>query len=80
MGVSGCGWTSSSNVSIMVHPFCTFTKSAPNSASAADNVTNFKMVRRVKIRLLSVKGSPSLGTEPRNKYLDARLLEFLEKM
>ena len=76
MGVGGCVCPSSANVSLMVRPSFTLTKSAPNSDSAADDATNFKMVQRLKIVLLSVMGSPSLGTEPRKKWSDARLLEF----
>ena len=62
MGVGGCGWPSSDNVRIMVHPSFTFMKSAPNSASAIDDATHFNIVQRVKIAPLSVMGSPSLGT------------------
>ena len=60
----------------MVCPSFTFMKSAPNSASAADDATDFKMVQKVKITPLSVMGSPSLGTESRKKLPDARLLAF----
>ena len=76
MGVGSCGWTSYANVSLMVHPSFTFMKSAPNSASAADDATNFRIVQRVKIALLSVMGSPSLGNETRKKWPDARFIEF----
>ena len=79
MGFSGCGWPSYANVSLMMRPSFTFMKIAPNSASAADDATNFKMVRRVKISPLSVMGSASLGTEPRKKWPYARLLAFLEE-
>ena len=64
----------------MVRPSFTFTKSAPNSASAADDAKCFKMVQRVKIAPLSVMGSPSLGTEPRKKCPDARLLAFFAEI
>ena len=47
MGVGSCGWTSYANVSIMVRPSFTFMKIAPNSASAADDATNFRIVQRV---------------------------------
>ena len=50
--------------------------SEPNSASTADDATNFKMVQRVNITPLSVMGSPSLGTELGKKWPDARLLEL----
>ena len=60
----------------MMLTYLKFMKSAPKSASAADDSTNFKMVQRVKIVLLSVMGSPYFGTEPRNKWPDAQLLAF----
>ena len=74
--MNGGLWPSSTNFSLLVRPSFTFMKSAPNSASAANDATNFKMVQRVKIAQLSVMGSPYLGNEPRKKLLDARLLEF----
>ena len=76
MGVCGCGWPSSTNVSLIVRTSLIFMKSAPNSVSDDDDATNFKMVQRVKNAPLSVMGSPSLGTEPREKWTDARLLAF----
>ena len=76
MGVGGFGWLSSANVSLMVRPYFIFMKSAPNSDSAADDVTNFKMVHRVKNEALSVMGSTSLGTEPRKKWPDAQHMAF----
>ena len=76
MGVGGCGWPSSANVVLIVRPCFTLVKSAPNSASAAYDATNFEIVKRVKIGPFSVIGYPSLGTEPRKKYTDARLLEL----
>ena len=80
MGFGGCGWTSSANFSIMVRPSLTFMESAPNYASAADDATNFKMVQRVKIALLSVMGSPSFAAKPRNKWPFARLLAFFAEI
>ena len=80
MGVGGCEWTSSANDSQMVRHSFKFMKSAPNSASDADDATKFKMVQRVKNASLSVMGSPSLVTELRNKWPDARLMEFLAEM
>ena len=62
MGVGGCGWPSSTNVSLMVRPYFTFMNSAPNSASSADYATNFKIVQRVKIAPLNGMGYSSLGT------------------
>ena len=79
MGVGGCRWPSSANVSKMVRTYLTLMKIAPNFGSTTDDVTNFKMVQRVKIAPLSVMGYPSLGTEPRKKWTDERLLEFLEE-
>ena len=77
MGFGGCGWNSSTNLSIMVRPSFTLMKSAPNSSSTSHDATKFKMVQRVKVALLSVMGSPSLGTEPRKTCPDARLLALL---
>ena len=74
MEVGGCRWLSSANVSLMVRPSFIFMNSAPNSASAADDATNLKMVYKVKITPLSVMGYPSLDSEPRKKWPDARLL------
>ena len=48
-GVGGCGWLSSAIVSLMMRPYFTSMKSAPNSDSAADDATNFKMLQRVKM-------------------------------
>ena len=74
MGVGVCGWPSSANVILMVHPSFIFMKSAPNSASTTDDTTNSKMVQRVKFSPLSAMGYPSLGNESRKKWPDARLL------
>ena len=60
----------------MVSPSFTFMKSAPNSASATYDATNFKIVQKVKIAPLSVMCSQYLGTEPRKKWPDAQLLAF----
>ena len=60
----------------MVRLFFTFMKSSPNYAFAADDATNFKIVQRVKIALLSMMSSPYLETELRNKWPDAQILEF----
>ena len=61
----------------MVHHYSTFMNSEPYSVSAADYAANFKIAQRVIITPLSMMGSPYLGTEPRNKCPDARLLAFL---
>ena len=76
MEVGGLGWLSSANINLTVSPYFTLMKSAANSASAADDATNFKKVQRVKIAPLNVMGSPYLETEPGNKCPDARLLAF----
>ena len=76
MGLCGCGWPSYDNVSLMVHPSFTFMNSAPNSASTADDATNFKIVQKVKIAPLSVMCSQYLGTEPRKKWPDAQHMAF----
>ena len=78
MGVGGCGWLSSAIVSLMMRPCFTSMKSAPNSDSAADYATHFKIVQRIKIAPFIMMGSPSLGIEPRKKWPDAQLLDFFE--
>ena len=77
MGVGGCRWLSYAKVSQIDCPSLTFTNIAPNSASTAGNSKHVNMMQRVKHAPLSVMGSPSLGTEPRKKCPDARLLVFL---
>ena len=42
MVFGGCGWPSSANVGLMVRPSFTLMKSAPNSASDADDSTEGK--------------------------------------
>ena len=79
MSVGGCGWPSSSNVNLMMRPSFTFIKSAPNSTSAADDATNFKMMQRLKIVPLIVMGYPSLGNEQRKKFPDSQHLKFFAK-
>ena len=60
----------------MVSPSFTFINSTPNSVYAADDATNFKIVKRVKISPVGVMGSPSLGNEPSKKWPDVLLLVF----
>ena len=43
MGVVSYWWSSSANFSLMVRPYFAFKKSAPNSASTADDATNFNI-------------------------------------
>ena len=62
----------------MMRPSFTLMNIASNSASINDDATNFRMIQRVKIAQLSVMGYPYLGGEPRKKWPDARLVEFLE--
>ena len=76
MGFGGCGWPSSSNVSLLLLPSFIFINIAPNSSSTSDDATNFKIVQRVKIAPLNGMGYPSLGTKPRKKCPDARLLSL----
>ena len=57
----------------MMRPSFTLMNIAPNSSSATDDETNFKMVQRIIIAPLSVMVSPSLGIEPRKKWTDAQL-------
>ena len=52
----------------MIFASLAFKKSAPSSASAADEATNFKIAHRVCMGPFSVIGCPSIGSEPRNKF------------
>ena len=73
IGVGVCGWPISTNFSLMVRPYFTIMKSAPNLVYVSDDSTHFKIVQRVKIAPLSMMGHPSLGTERRNKCPDERI-------
>ena len=78
MGFGVCGLPSSDNFSRMVRPPFTFMNISPNSDSAADDATIFKMVHSVNISPFNVMGYPSLWTELRKKWPDALLLMFFE--
>ena len=45
MGVDGCGWPSSSSVSLIIFASFVFKNIAPNSASAADAATNLRIMQ-----------------------------------
>ena len=68
IGVGGCGWPSSVSISLMILASFALRKSAPNSASAADEATNFNKVHKTWIAPFSLIGCSSLGKEPRMKY------------
>jgi hypothetical protein len=51
----------------MILASCAFRKRAPNSASAADAATSFRMVHVMWIVPFSLIGSPSCGRLPRKK-------------
>ena len=51
MGVGGCGWLSSSIVSLMIFASFAFKNIAPNLASAAGAATYLRIVQRVSIVL-----------------------------
>ena len=65
MGVGGCGWPISAKVRHIILPSFMFINSAPNSVSAADAATIFRMVLRVQIAPLRKMGFPLIGTAPR---------------
>ena len=68
MGVGGCGWPSSSSVSLIIFASFAFKKIAPNSASAADSATNLRIVQSVRIGLFRRMGRLSSGCQPRKKW------------
>ena len=57
----------------MTFASCAFKNNAPNSASAADAATSFKMEHVVRIFPFNLIGSLSLGKLPRKKYPPALL-------
>ena len=59
MGVGGCAWPNSSRVSRKILTSIAFMNSAPNSTSAADAATNFKMVQLVRMAPLRKIGQQS---------------------
>ena len=75
MGVGGCGWPSSSSVSLMIFASFAFNNIAPNSASAADAATNLRILQSVRIGPFRRMGCLSSGSQPRKKWPAARLLE-----
>ena len=74
MGVGGCGWPSSSSVSLVIFASFAFKNIAPNSASAADAATNLRIMQSVRIGPFRRMGQSSSGSQPRKKWPDARLL------
>ena len=74
MGVGGCGWPSSSSVSLIIFASFAFKNIAPNSASAADAATNLRIVQSVRIGPFRRMGRLSSGSQPRKKWPAARLL------
>ena len=79
MGVGGCGWPSSSSLSLMIFASFAFKNIAPNSASAADAATNLRIVQSVRIGPFSRMGCSSSGFHPRKKWPAARLLTSFDK-
>ena len=76
MGVGGCGWPSSSSVSLMVFASFAFKNIAPNSASAADAATNLRIFQSVRIGPFRRMGRLSSGCQSGKKWPAARLLAF----
>ena len=65
MGVGGCGWPSSSSVSLIIFASSAFKNIAPNSASAADAATNLRIVQSVRIGPFRQMGRLLSGYHPR---------------
>ena len=68
MGVGGCGWPNSWRVSLIIFASWALKNKAPNSASAAEAATNFKMVQSTWIAPLILMGWLSWGMSARKKY------------
>ena len=67
MGLGSCGWPSSSSVSLMIFAYFSFKNIAPNSASAADAATKFRIVQSVWIGPFRRMGRLLSGSQPRKK-------------
>jgi hypothetical protein len=65
MGVGGCWWPSSSNINRWILPSLQLRNKPPNSASAAEATTNFKIPQKTSIAPLSFIGASSVGTLPK---------------
>ena len=74
--VGGCGWLSSSSVSLMIFASFAFKNIAPNLDSAADAATNLRILQSVRIGPFRRMGHLSSGSQPRKKWPAARLLPF----
>ena len=68
MGVGGCGWPSSSSVSLMNFTSFALKNIAPKSASAADAETNLRIVQSVRIGPFRRMGRSSSDSQPRKKW------------
>ena len=79
MGVGGCGWPSSSSVSLMIFASFAFKNISPNSASAADAATNLMIVQSVMIGPFRRIGRLLSGSQLRKKCPAARLLAFFSE-
>ena len=76
MEEGGCGWPSSSSVSLIIFASFAFKNIAHNSASAADATTNLRIVQSVRIGPFRRMVCLSSGCHPRKKWSDAQLLAF----
>ena len=63
----------------MIRPSFAFMTRAPSYASAAEDATNFMMLKRVYIAPFRRMGALSCGIHPRKKCPDARLLASLSE-
>ena len=80
MGVGGCGWPSSSSVSLMIFAYFIFNNIAPNTASAADAETNLRILQSVRSGSFRRMGRLSSGCQTRKKWPAAQLLAFLAEI
>ena len=80
MGVDGCGWPSSSSVSLITFASLAFKNIAPNLASAVDAVTNLRIVQSVRIGQFRRTGCLLSCCQPRKKCPAAQLLAFFDEI
>jgi hypothetical protein len=76
IGVGGWIWPNSVRVILITLASLAFRNKAPNSASAAEDATNFRTEQSEWMGPLSLMGVLFLGRDPKKKCPPARLQAF----
>ena len=78
IGVGGCIWPNSVRAILITLASLAFRNKAPNSASAAEDATNFRTVQSEWMGPLSLMGVLYFGRDPKKKCLPAHFRAFGE--